>query len=141
MSAYENIKAALFAPIVTAEADPDGLPGVAWPNKRFKPVEGDPYCKVTMMYGEPHQAELGSDGMNYLLGVLQVDCFWPADGQGDGDADALAQKVVALFKRGTVFTSNGQAVTCDRAWPGPAFDEGDWYHVPVSVAWHAYATN
>jgi hypothetical protein len=113
---------------------------VAYENAEYEPESGTGYLRETLLPAEPEQAELGTDGRNRLTGIYQISVFEEV-GKGSGDAETKAETLIAAFKRGTTLTANGLTVRIDKAWRSPAIQEKDWYHVPVSVRWFAYAAN
>jgi hypothetical protein len=92
------------------------------------------------MPGEPEQAALGDLGENRLVGVYQISVFEPT-GEGAGPAEVVAEGLIAAFKRGSAFTGGSVTVRVQKVWRGVAIQDGDWYHIPVSVMWFAYTAN
>ena len=114
---------------------------VAYENAEYTPTVGTDWKRVTFLPTEPTQASLGTNGHNRLMGIYQVSVFAEV-GKGPKAAEDAAELVITAFKRGTSLTAVGGVTTrIERAWRGPAIQESDWYHVPVSVSWFAYAAN
>lgn len=114
---------------------------VAYENMEYEPRVGTDWKRVTFMPAEPTQATLGTAGQNRLVGIYQVSVFAEV-GKGPKAAEDAAKLVIAAFKRGTSLTAVSGVITrIERAWRGVAVQEKDWYHVPVSIRWFAYAAN
>jgi hypothetical protein len=132
---YDAIRSALDVALSGYQAS-----NVAWENSEFEPTVGTSWLRPTFMPAEPEQADLGDSGRNRLTGIYQVSVFAPT-GEGAGEAESKAEDLVTYFKRGKTFVSGGVTVRVRRAWRSAAAQEADWYHVPVSVMWFAYAAN
>lgn len=106
-------------------------------NQDFTPVTGTPYQALHLMPAMPDNAVMGA-GMFIEAGILQVSLMYPL-GQGTGPSQLRAELVRSLFKRGRTFVEAGVRVHCTKTPKvGPGFKDGDRWHLPISVHWHAY---
>lgn len=113
---------------------------VAWDNEDFAPTTGTPYCIPALLPARTVQADLGSSGRNRHTGIYQVTLVYPK-GESRVGVHTKATALMAAFKRGTQLTSGGVTVVLEPPFMGPAFHEGDWYRVPISVPYFAYIDN
>ena len=108
----------------------------AYENKAYAPVAGTPYQRINLLPNTPEDAVLGSL-IYFEIGIFQVTLCYPM-GNGPGTAEARAQLVKDLFKRGTSMLQGGVTVTVTRApSAAPAFIDGDRYCVPLSMRYQA----
>lgn len=122
--------AAAYSPVVS----------VAEPNKVFKAVTGSPWVRIDFLPAQPWPAGLGVHALNENKGLFQFSLNWPLDtawGQNTKAVDSLC----SAFKRGTRLVENDCAVTIEKAWPSPGWQDGLFYITPISVAWNCYASN
>jgi hypothetical protein len=134
-SGFDTVHSLLNQQLATVQAT-----NVAYENAEYEPTIGTGYLRETLLPAESEQAELGTDGRNRLTGIYQISVFEEV-GKGSGAAETKAETLMEAFKRGITLTANGLTVRVDKAWRSPAIQESDWYHVPVSVSWFAYAAN
>lgn len=132
---YDVVRSVLDVTLAAYEST-----NVAWENKEYTPTIGTPYLRPIFLPAEPEQAELGTRGRNRLLGIYQISIFAPT-GKGAGEAEGIAEDLVAYFKQGKSFTSGDVTVRVSRAWRSVAVQEKDWFHVPVTIRWFAYVAN
>lgn len=110
---------------------------VAFENVKFTPQEGVGYMRSFMLPVEPAQATVGTNGLDLVEGIYQVDIAEPKDA-GNGALLRKVDSVIAQFPRGLSVTSNGVTLTIRRAWPGPALSRDSFYVIPVSISWYTY---
>lgn len=109
---YTDIRAALMEHL----QDMAGVPAIAAENMSFKPDESEPWLEPDIMWGEPFQAEYGTQGTNHQVGVFQIACHFPK-GEGVGPLNDMLGKLRERFKRGTELTYNGLTVKVTKAYP------------------------
>lgn len=129
MSTYFNdMQAALDAHLDTMDATP-----IAWPNI---PYEGDgaEYLRPTFIPAETLQVSLGTTGKDETNAIYQVDVF---SLRGSGRS-ALVDTIADHFKRGTVLTYNGTSLRVRSVSVAPAFLDGAFFIVPVSINVQTY---
>jgi hypothetical protein len=131
-----NIRAAFTAKLLTLSP----MPSIAWENVEYTPTPGIPYLMPFLLPGEPVQAELGQAGQNRHVGIYQVSVYSPS-GKGVGDISTLRDKVIDLFKRGTVLTYSATSLTIQKSFGGPTMQETDWIHLPVTIRYMLLAPN
>jgi hypothetical protein len=75
------------------------LPPIAWENVLFDaPADGSAYLRVTFLPGQSSWASLGEGTATHERGVYQVGVSAPF-GAGSSEAEELADRVIAHFKR------------------------------------------
>lgn len=131
---YRTVQQALDAQL-KAYATAETI-AVAWPNMVFQPGEAE-YLLPSLLPARPGAGSLGINGQDRLQGIYQVLVYSPSNA-GPGPAMTRADEVATQFARGTNLSAGGDVVSCERAWPGPAFHSGGRFVVPVSVAWFSY---
>jgi hypothetical protein len=85
-------------------------------------------------------AAVGIGAQNRSVGVFQIDVFDPVCA-GDGPSRTEAERIVAVYKRGTILTNTGVSLIVEKAYRGPATTEGDWFQTPVIIEWRADVAN
>lgn len=129
---YDKVRAALDARLDDFQSD-----NVAWENTIYKPREGIGFLRTFLLPAEPRQATVGTNGVDRVAGIYQVDVCEPKD-DGNGAILRKVDLVVAQFARGLNLTSGAVTLTIVRSWPGPAFNRDSFYCIPVSVSWYSY---
>jgi len=86
----------------------------------YKPIEGDPWVRVTILPGGQTQVGLGDLRRFRRIGVVACQIFVPA-GSGDGLARELADSVANIIQgrtlNGVIFRGTGLTrVGVDGAW-------------------------
>ena len=110
----------------------------AYENAPYTPVPGTPYQAVYLL----PTVENPTMGDSYYreVGIFQISLFYPLL-TGPAAAAARAQLIRTAFKRGTSMISGGITTTITRT---PEISQGrvdgDRWHVPVKLQWHANIT-
>jgi hypothetical protein len=74
-------------------------PPIAWENMHFDPpADGSTYLRVAFLPGQSSWAWLGEGTATHERGIYQVGISAPF-GVGSGEAEELADRVIAHFKR------------------------------------------
>lgn len=109
-------------------------PPIAWENVNYNPSSNTLYLRATGLPADTVQACLGDDGLDFNVGLFQVDVFIP-DGKGRTEwPDDIADH----FKRGTVLTQNGVNVRITSVSIEAAAKDDNFYIVPVTIAYQAF---
>ena len=107
------------------------------PNTKFNPASSvTKYLQAMFLPNESDVVALGSTEIKNQ-GIYQVLCKRRLN-KGTAvlsDVDL----VKALFLPGTDLTKTGTVVRIIKTWDSPAYIDGDWYVVPVSVSWFSYS--
>jgi hypothetical protein len=83
------------------------LPPIAWENVLFgAPADGSVYLRVAFLPGQSSWAWLGEGTATHERGVYQVGISAPF-GMGSGEAEELADRVIAHFKRKQLAVTSG----------------------------------
>jgi len=106
---------------------------IAEENKEFKPLDGIPWVRETLLPGIPERVEIMQDGQSRQVGVYQIDVFTPS-GDGPSIADAIAKTIGDAFVAGSGYGSD-VVVRVKRVYAMAAREDGDWYHKPLIVEW------
>lgn len=131
-----SLEAALFARVAALALSP-ALP-VAWPNVSFNPPATG-YMRVTHLPNANRRLFLGSNDPHQRLGLLQLSVFAPKNG-GASTATEIAGKVAAHFPADLPMRRDGITVKVAKAPDvAPAFAEDTHWHVPVTIAYQAFA--
>ena len=117
-------------------ADSASLP-VAFENYDDGQDQEPPYLSTALLAGQPSAATLGQSGQDLRTGIYQVNVYGMR-GKGTGPILAIADALAAQFSRGLALVASGVTTQIRRAWPGPAYADGDHYVIPVSVSWFCY---
>ena len=104
----------------------------AYENVPFTPVNGTPWQDVRILPANPDNSSIG--GGHYIeVGLAQILVCYKA-GTGKKLAQERAQSIKTHFKRGTTMIEDGLNVIITRTPSiGGAFNDGDWYKVPVTI--------
>lgn len=109
----------------------------AYENLGFAPTSGTPYQKTFLMRGAPDNTIMG-DKVFEEVGIFQVSLMYPQN-VGAGDAEARAELIRTHFKRGQTLNEDGIRVHITRTPTIPqGRPDGDRWHIPVTIRWHAY---
>lgn len=112
--------------------------GLATENKTFTPVANTPYQRISHLPNTPVDHAITLD-VTEDRGIFQVSLMYPLDG-GRVPADTRAQAIRDLFKPPLVLTEGAAKVQILKT-PAIAggFQDGDRWHVPVSISWQAFS--
>lgn len=119
-----------------------GLPASrSWENVDFTPPAGDENTDPSDWIRETYLA--GDDrlrGINKLQsdGVYAIDLFTPRD-NGTNEIEDLADDIKTAMKAGTSLAN--PSVQIVRASRGQGRPDGDWYMIPVRIAFRTFANN
>jgi hypothetical protein len=101
---------------------------VAWPNREYRPVAGEPWVRAVVLPAQSRQMTLGSTSRRFdYVGVAVVQVFVPA-GTGDVEARRLAVIAEDLFRGRTV-----DDTTFGSPYMNPVGTDGAWYQVNVVI--------
>lgn len=145
MAAEASILAALNAQLASLVFSP-AIP-VSYPNISFPPPTASPtakYLRVTHLPADTFAASISSSDSNVYAGLYQVDVF-VGNGAGEPAATAIAEQIIAKFKRGTRLTKNNFTIEIqDPPSRLPYVQDAEtqaWWMLPVRVAYVCYAKN
>jgi len=131
MTAFLDISAALDARLDALT----GSPSIAWPNDKFKPVNGTLYLQPNLLPADVAPSTIGvssTGGTDDHAGVYLINIFAPAD-EGKNEAYTMADSIADHFKQVTELTYNGRVVRCMNVSIAPALKDGDRWQVPVRI--------
>ena len=104
------------------------LPPVAWENALFEqPKDGSTYIRVAFMPATADMASLGTQGTIHERGIYQVGISAPV-GMGSGEAEDLADRIMAHFRNKTIGTVRALVPRRAQAMP-----DGSRLWLPVSI--------
>ncbi len=129
-----------IATLKTWAATQTTVPGIAEPNRIFKPPVGTPWVRVDFLPAQPWPAGLGVDALNENKGLFQFSLHYPLD-DAWGKPTKMVDSLCNAFKRGTRLIEGTCAVTIEKAWPSAGWQDGSFFITPISVAWNCYASN
>lgn len=93
-----------------------------------------------LLPSRPLQATLGSGGLNKQSGIFQLTVR-DKRGKGYGSAGELVDRILGIFKRGTVLTKDGETIRITKAYVGTGFYDEGKYCLPVSIEYEGYFSN
>ncbi len=129
-----------IATLKTWAATQTTAPGIAEPNRIFKPPVGTPWVRVGFLPAQPWPAGLGVDALNENKGLFQFSLHYPLD-DAWGKPTKMVDSLCNAFKRGTRLIEGTCAVTIEKSWPSAGWQDGSFFITPISVAWNCYASN
>jgi hypothetical protein len=145
MAAEASILAALNAQLASLVFSPS-IP-VSYPNIDFTPPAASKtakYLRVSHLPADTFAASIGKLDSNKYAGLYQVDVFI-GNGAGEPAAIAIAEQIIAKFKRGTRLTKNNFTIEIqDPPSRLPYLQDAEtkaWWMLPVRVAYVCYAKN
>ena len=145
MAVEASILAALNAQLASLVFSP-AIP-VSYPNILFTPPTASPtakYLRVTHLPTDTFAESIGNSDSNKYAGLYQVDVFI-GNGAGEPAATAIAEQIIAKFKRGTRLTKNNFTIEIqDPPSRLPYVQDAEtqaWWMLPVRVAYVCYAKN
>ena len=104
----------------------------AWENVPFTPTIGTPWQAITLLPSKTDNPTFG-DGFRRESGILQISLYYPTN-QGSQAAYARAGVLIGAFVRGSTFIQDAIRILVDEhPYIGPAFNNGAWFMVPVSI--------
>lgn len=107
-------------------------PEVAFPNENFTRPEDGYWYELYFVPGQPIQKELGTEGRNRWIGVMMINVCTPKN-EGIKPANARFDSIAKLYKQGL----NIDGVRITRTYRTSAFEDGDYYVLPVTVEYWA----
>jgi hypothetical protein len=128
--------AAIKETLIDAYVDGDFDIETAWENRKFNPVNGTPWARVTIIPNQPEIVTLGATGEDEHTGVMQIDLFYPQD-KGDGDILAMADSIREVFKGGARLVNEGQMVIINSCGRGAGRNENGWFRMIITINWWA----
>jgi hypothetical protein len=93
-----------------------------------------------MLPAEITQSTLGTNGLNRLDGILQIDIHTEI-GEGRSIVAPILKELKTIYKRGTTLTNGDISVECKSVWESTSYESDNWYVIPVNIRWYAYTGN
>jgi hypothetical protein len=115
-----------------------GEPPIAYENTPYEPTEGSLYLQEAFLPNIKAIVGVSHASSDDYEGIYQITV---ADGRGDRRFDAQEQaRLLSLhFPRGAEYTYNGVTVKIVQTRVNGAVIEDNWYNIPVTVEWRAFA--
>ena len=97
-------------------------------------MSGKPFTRTTLLPARPNQISAGVTGRDELIGLFQVDLYYPI-GSGALEAASIADAVIAAFPRGWNTPAGGLTLRVTQSWreAGRVIDQ--LYTISVMLAW------
>ena len=109
---------------------------VSWPNFELGEAKSDVWYDIDILPATAYSVTLGDTGEDETRGILQVlfKCK-----QNTGTAEILKHRddIAILYPSGESFTLDGVSVIIRGASSGAPFSSGEYYTVPLSIAYYA----
>lgn len=122
---FYNIQKALDQRLNTVS----GLPTVAWPNIKFRPVRGTAHVRPTLLPATSTKETYAGTDRN--PGIYQVDIYRPLD-EGPKAALELADDIREHFDD-QILTESGQKVYIENISILPPTRQESWYVLSVEI--------
>lgn len=133
MSTFSEIHSTLTKAVANSGI---GLPiqyeGIKFDNQKTA------YARATILPNQPAFVTLGSLGLDYHHGILQIDLFYP-NNQGITDLVAKADLVNEYFYPTRALESTNLCVRIAMTALGPRLNVGGWIMQPLSIEYFCYA--
>lgn len=132
MISHKNVRLALRNILLGVA----GLPAQqAWENRDFTTPEDSDWIRDTYLAGDDI---LRANNRLVSNGIYAVDIFTPR-GNGTEEIEDLADDIKSAFKAGTqVADPDIQIIRSNRGTGEP---DGNWYKMPVRIAFRTFANN
>lgn len=118
-----------------------GFPPIAYENTDYTYVTGTMFLQAFHMPTSASPANIGPDAFINHRGIFQINVVAP-HGQGAVKAASVVDSIISAFKAGTTLISPlNQAVRILRAVPAGGLNDNDWYIIPISIYYQAFAPN
>jgi hypothetical protein len=95
------------------------------------------FTRATLLPSQSTVISLGVTAEKQMLGLYQVDVFYPSD-IGTKAARTLSDAIVNTFPIGLTLTSGTTTVTVEIASVMAAYTINKYYCIPVRVQWSVY---
>jgi hypothetical protein len=118
----------------TAVAAITGLPPTTTENVTGKPVANAPFTRTTMIPARPNRLTVGVTGKDELIGLFQVDLYYPV-GSGVTASLTAAESVVTAFPRTWQTTVSGDVLRVTSSWIEGGRTINSWYAVAVMLSY------
>ena len=105
---------------------------IVFPNRSYKP-KGDKWIRPAIIMGDSYEGEKGTDGLGLRTGVLMISVMTPAN-TGNKTGLDYATTLESLFRRRTMTG----VMFSDPNTREIGLDDSGYYHVMVSVPFHAW---
>lgn len=127
---YQAIQTTLDDAVAAIE----NLPTFNRENTITKPVAGTPFVRSTFLPARPNQLTVGAFGRDQLIGLHQVDIYYPI-GSGATAAKSKADLVVAAFPRTWMTEVEGNQLRVTQSWVEAGREVNNWYVCSAVLSW------
>lgn len=111
-----------------------GLPTLQLENTQNVGITGKAFSRATLLPARSYQMNVGPGGTMQLLGLYQIDLFYPIN-TGVSTINAMVDAVIAAFPKGFLTDADGVVVQIDVSWRETGRRVEQFYSVPVAVSW------
>lgn len=127
---YTTIQTTLDAVVAAIS----GIPAITTENNLTKVVAGKPFSRTTLIPARPNVLTVGTSGRDELIGIFQIDLFYPI-ASGSSAASAMADAVVAAFPRTYDVAAGSSRLRVTQSWREVGRVIEQMYVIPVTLAW------
>lgn len=131
MGVYTDIESALNARLDSLSSHPP----IAWPNTKYKPIEGTTYLRPTLLPAESDADTL--NGGQVDKGIYQIDIFVPTE-KGISVITAWMDAIKDHFPNGTILTSNTTKIYVNKIGRSLFQREENWFSGYISIYYESY---
>lgn len=130
---FTEIRGALREPLL----DVSGISetNVAFQHRPFNPAANSPWYRETLL---PGTEDLTSYKMLSIVGLYQIDAFWPRNSKLE-ELEAKLALIVEAFAPKQSLTNGSSSVTIERASRGPIVAEDSYVRGTVRVQWRTFS--
>ena len=102
-----------------------------------------PYCRTKLLPAQTDTFSLGASGHDRWYGLYQITLFFPANDGTDGPNYA-ADQIINAFDPSVFLTDTGSPASdivvrvAQTPWREIAFENTQWFQLPVTVQYEAY---
>ena len=114
------------------------MPAIQTENEISRAEDRQPFIRTTLLPARPNRLTVGVAGKDELIGLYQVDIFYPA-GTGAMSAFIDADTLVTAFPRTWTYTSGTSTLRVTQSWVETRGQISNWYSLAVSLSWSAVA--
>lgn len=126
-----NIHAALDGAITALAGS---LPPIVQENKAISVTGTSEFVRTTLIPARPNQLTIGASGVDELIGLYQIDLYYPT-ASGHVVPSQKADLIVQAFPRNTTFNTASGLLRVKQCWVDGARSLDKWYVVSVTVSW------
>lgn len=134
---YTDVEAAIKTQLLTVQDIPTDEAHWSLENRKFIPVEGEPYVRFTFRAQPNRLANIGREAqlIRHLGGCI-IDYYVPRH-EGTARSKQMTAAIVLALRPGRYLTYNGVKVLCRSCFDSNGMNDGQFYMRSVTLGWTA----